>query len=1112
MDMAQHRVPRLVAALAACLLAMYTRPVVAQSYWQVQSGDWSAASNWSAGVPSSSTWAWIVNGGTAGVTQTGGTCNWLSLGGTAGSGSVEMTAGGFSANTEFVGHSGPGAFAQSGGTNSASNGLELGFVSGASGAYILSGASLLLAGGEQIGNVSGATALFQQSGGSNTATSLSIGTGGCYELEGGTLQVSGGLTNAGAFDGENSPATLSANGMVDLTSGTWRNLGSTTFSLGSQSLLVVPSGFNPATALGGNSTFNIVYTLGTPLSVPAGKGCTVSGPLTVNDPVSCQGTMQMGTYVSLTGGLTLSGTGVVNVSGVVTNGCASTMTGGWLAATGQWVGNGGSGVFTQSGGTNCAQLSGTGLSGDLYLGYGTSDKGTYNLIGGSIGSGFMGLAFCYVGRSGTGNFFQSGGSNNGGYLYLAFNPGSTGTYSLSGGSCGETNEWVGAAGLGTFAQSGGTNAIGSALNMGTLDVGYGAAATGTYTLSGGQLSVTGTEYIGGTSYSGSTGAGTFTQSGGTNAAGALWLGYSTGSGGTYNLNGGTLIPSSLSGGSGAAVFNFGGGTVRASGSFSSMLPMTLTGTGGSATFDTAGYAMTLAGSLSGPGGLIKVDSGTLTLSASNTYGGGTTVNGGLLSLTGALNSAGPLAVGGGTFSYAPTAHGGTGNSQTAAGVTVNVGASTINASTGNALSLGLITRNTGGVVDFNSNTTGTITTTQASINGILGPWATYGGGTSMKYATATGSSALYTITAYAGATAITSGVTGLVDTTGAVNYALSGGGGTLATAVSANTLQFTGAANTITVSSANLLSLNGIVNVGSGTATIAGGNLIVGSTRELVVTGPGNVTVGAAIQDNASGASALTMTGGGKLLLSGANTYGGDTVVSGGTLKLGNAAALPQGINSGNLCLFGTLDLNNLSVNVNGLSGNGVVISNSPGNPTLTVGNNNATSAFSGVIQNGAAAVALAKTGSGALSLTGSGTYTGRTFVNAGSLIVNGSLAKTAVAVEGGATLGGTGSIGGSVMVAGGSGPSTWGTISLVDGAPGTLTLSDAISTDTVLTLGGSAAGNLSLLDFEVGATADRILIAAGKLVVNPGGGIINITPLAGFGPGTYDLLDFASG
>ena len=65
--------------------------------------------------------------------------------------------------------------------------------------------------------------------------------------------------------------------------------------------------------------------------------------------------------------------------------------------------------------------------------------------------------------------------------------------------------------------------------------------------------------------------------------------------------------------------------------------MTLGTSGGGATFDTAGYAVTLSGSLSGPGGLTKVDSGTLVLAAANTYSGNTLVSGGTL-VAGAVNA------------------------------------------------------------------------------------------------------------------------------------------------------------------------------------------------------------------------------------------------------------------------------------------------------------------------------------------------------------------------------------------------------------------------------------------------------------------------------------------
>jgi autotransporter-associated beta strand protein len=93
-----------------------------------------------------------------------------------------------------------------------------------------------------------------------------------------------------------------------------------------------------------------------------------------------------------------------------------------------------------------------------------------------------------------------------------------------------------------------------------------------------------------------------------------------------------LIVSAISQGSGTAVFNFNGGTLQAGALFSTAMPFALASSGGNATIDTAGYAVTLAGPLSGPGGLVKVDSGTLTLTGSNSYTGGTTISGGTLQI------------------------------------------------------------------------------------------------------------------------------------------------------------------------------------------------------------------------------------------------------------------------------------------------------------------------------------------------------------------------------------------------------------------------------------------------------------------------------------------------
>ena len=318
-----------------------------------------------------------------------------------------------------------------------------------------------------------------------------------------------------------------------------------------------------------------------------------------------------------------------------------------------------------------------------------------------------------------------------------------------------------------------------------------------------------------------------------------------------------------------------------------------------------------------------------------------------------------LAVGGGTFSYAPTANGGTGNSQTVAGLTVNAGLSGVNASAGNTLALGSIVQNTGGGVDFNSGTAGTITTTRANTNGILGPWATYGSGTSLTYAAASGGSAIHDRSVHWRD----------AHYFGCDRPDRHNGDGQL------HALQRRGdargrrgreyhpvrrRANTITASAANSLSLNGIMNDGSGTATITGGNLIIGSSKELVFTGPGNMTVGSVIQDNGGGPSALTMAGSGTLVLSAANTYSGlTTITSGGTLQIGNGGATGSINDTSGVTDNGTLafDLSSSSTFSNAVTGTG----------------------------------GLTQMASSVLCLTGSNTYTGPTTISGGTLQLGGS-------------------------------------------------------------------------------------------------------------------------
>jgi autotransporter-associated beta strand protein len=190
----------------------------------------------------------------------------------------------------------------------------------------------------------------------------------------------------------------------------------------------------------------------------------------------------------------------------------------------------------------------------------------------------------------------------------------------------------------------------------------------------------------------------------------------------------------------------------------------------------------------------------------------------------------------------------------------------------------------------------------------------------------------------------------------------------------------------------------------------------------------------------------LTLAGTGLTLMSGANTYTGDTTVSSGTLRLDANNVIPNGVGVGDVYLNGTLDLNGFSDAINGLNGAGVVDnSQASSSSILTVGYNDASGVFSGILQNSGsgATLALAKTGNGVLTLSGTNTYSGATTVNGGALLVNGLIGSGNVTVSGtNTTLGGTGTIGGALSVSAGGivQPTLSGFIG------GTLTLSSATS------------------------------------------------------------------
>ncbi|HDR8862172.1 TPA: autotransporter domain-containing protein, partial [Burkholderia territorii] len=162
---------------------------------------------------------------------------------------------------------------------------------------------------------------------------------------------------------------------------------------------------------------------------------------------------------------------------------------------------------------------------------------------------------------------------------------------------------------------------------------------------------------------------------------------------------------------------------------------------------------------------------------------------------------------------------------------------------------------------------------------------------------------------------------------------------------------------------------------------VAGSNVSLGGNA-LTLGGTASGAFGGVI----GGTGGLTVAGTGIQTLTGSNTYtGGTTIAAGGTLQLGNGGT------SGSV--------------VGNVVDNGALIVNQSANVTLA-------NVLSGT-------GSLTQAGSGQLTLTGTSTLSGPTTVAAGTLAVDGSLGQSTVTVQNGATLTGTGTVGGLVVQSG---------------------------------------------------------------------------------------------
>ena len=499
---------------------------------------------------------------------------------------------------------------------------------------------------------------------------------------------------------------------------------------------------------------------------------------------------------------------------------------------------------------------------------------------------------------------------------------------------------------------------------------------------------------------------------------------------------------------------FNGGTLQATASFALNPNRGVTLNAGG-TFDVTGAnVLTYGGVLTGPGNLTKLGMGTFTLTGANTYTGGTNLNAGILAVNSDANlGTGPLSFNGGILE-ALTA--GTGINSTKA-VTLNAGGGTFLADPATTSTLG------GPISGVGSLTKAGIGTLVLAGNN------TYTGGTTVSAGTlqlgnggTTGSisgdiidnsvlifdrSDSFTFGGViSGSGSVVDLGTGKLTFTG--NNIYTGG-----TTISAGTLQLGngGTTGSITgnVTDNSVLAFNrsdpvtfggvisgtgSLVDLSTGKLTLTGSNTFTGGTTISAGTLQignggtagsiaGNVTDNSVLAFNRSdsvtfggvisGTGSLVDLGTGTLTLTGANTYTGGTIVNAGTLQAGSATGFSP---NSEFTVNSILDLHGFNNTIGSLSGSGTVLNNGGTAAALTVGTDNASTNFNGVLENGTSVLQLTKSGLGTLTLTGANTYTGTTTVNSGSLIVDGSIASAATVVNAGGFLGGHGTIGGVLV------------------------------------------------------------------------------------------------
>jgi autotransporter-associated beta strand protein len=492
-----------------------------------------------------------------------------------------------------------------------------------------------------ITNPTGSTSLALTKTGGSTLT-LATGTTNSYtgatSISAGQLTLDGSLTGGGAISTSGSgtffqsgtgvisgassytqnssgASTLSGNNSYtggttlsqsSLTVGHANALGTGTINLNGgtiQSTDTTARSFTNPVTIGGN--FTVGGTGNLTFSDTGASALGATRQITVNAGIDATFGQA---FSGSTFGITKAGAGTLTLSGANTYTGATSVSAGTLQ-------------FTSGGSLS--------TSGQITV---NGTNATLNIIGASVTTSYNNSAAVYLGSSTGPSYLTMGAGGslsipNGGMLV-----GNTGVgqFTQTGGSFSQSM-----ASIITIANNGGSgssiNVSGGTFNAGGINVGVRADAS--VTVSGDATVTLGTLQLG-------------------------WV--STTAQSTVNLNGGSLIVSSVKRASAIASFNFNGGTLKASGDSATFMTG-LTNAyvqSGDAIIDDGGFAITIGQNLlagTPSGGLTKKGTGTLTITGVNTYTGGTTVSAGTLSMgnASALGSAsGQLTVNSGTLNMA----------------------------------------------------------------------------------------------------------------------------------------------------------------------------------------------------------------------------------------------------------------------------------------------------------------------------------------------------------------------------------------------------------------------------------------------------------------------------